>query len=122
MARLLPDRDGRRREIGVSEVANGNGDEFGKTRVLPVNGGSTRRTEMEGQAVTAFGCPRPHRRLTLRRNLFTAEARLVADYGTSAPLACKTTTHGDARGFALDCKFKLSAAAGRVSAVHSRAP
>jgi len=37
-ARLLPNRDGRRGEIRVGEVADGNSDDSGKAFVLPMDG------------------------------------------------------------------------------------
>ena len=58
-----PHCDGRRGEIRVGEVANGNGDVPRKAFALPVDGGAACRTEMKGQRVAAFGCP--HRRGSL---------------------------------------------------------
>jgi Metallo-beta-lactamase superfamily len=46
--RLLPHRDGRRGEIRVGEVADGNSDDSRKAFVLPIDGGAAGRTEMEG--------------------------------------------------------------------------
>src|SRR5258708_15609958 len=49
--RLLPNRDGRRGEIRVGEVADGNSDDSGKAFVLPMDGGAAGRTEMEGSTL-----------------------------------------------------------------------
>ena len=73
---------------------------------------------MKGQRVAAFGCPHPRRSLSGEGDLFAVEARLVADHSARAALTRQAAAHGDARWFALDCKVKLSAAAGRVSGGH----
>src|SRR5262249_38031906 len=122
VARLLPHRDGRRGEIRVGEVADGNGDGSRKAFALPVDGGAARRTEMKGQRVATVGCPQPRRRLTGEGDLLAAEARLVADRGASAALALQAVAHGDARWFALDRKVKLPATAGGASGGHGPAP
>ena len=93
MTRLLPHRDGRRGEIRVGEVADGNSDISEKAFVLPVNGGTACRAEMKGQHVAAFGCPYPRRRFTGDGDLLAGEARLVADHGAGAPLALQAVAH-----------------------------
>src|SRR5262249_42958780 len=100
MACLLPHRDGRRGEIRVGEVADGNGDVSRKAFALPIDGGSACRTETKGQRVAAFSCPRPRCRLTGEGDLLAAEARLVADHGAGAALALQAVAHRDARWFA----------------------
>jgi hypothetical protein len=122
VARLLPHRDGRRGEIRVGEVADGNGDISRKAFALPVDGGAACRTEMKGQGVAAFGCSHPCRSLTGEGDLLAAEARLVANHGAGAALALQAVTHGDARWFALNRKAKLAAVAGGVSGRHGPAP
>ena len=122
MTRLLPHGNGRRGEIRVREVADGNGEQFGKAFVLPVHGGAAGRTEMKGQRVAAFGFARPRRSLAGDRDLLAAEARLVAEHGAGAALALQAVAHGDARRVALDRQVKLPAAAGGVSGGHGSAP
>src|SRR6266853_2023961 len=122
VARLLPHRDGRRGEIRVGEVADGNGDVSRKGFALPVDGGAACRTEMKGERVAAFGCPHPRRSLTGEGDLLAAEARLVADHGAGAALALQAVAHGDARWFAINRKMKLPAAAGGASGDHGSAP
>src|SRR5262245_57003616 len=60
VARFLPNRDARRRESRVREVADGNRDGPREAVVLPVNGRPAVRTEMKGQGVAALSrrCPR----------------------------------------------------------------
>ena len=77
---------------------------------------------MKGQRVAAFGCSCPCTGFAGKSDLFAAEARLVADDSTRAALTRQATAHGNSRGLALDCKVKLSAAAGRVSGGHEWAP
>ena len=112
MARLLPHRNGRRWEIRVGKVANGNGDVSGETVILPENGRAACRAKMKGHRVAAFGRPRPGRSLAGKGDLLQAKARLVADHGPSAALALQAVTQGDARWFALNRDVKLPAAAG----------
>jgi len=121
VARLLPHPDGRRGEIRIGEVADGNGDVSRKAFALPVNGGPARRTEMKGQRVAAFGRPHPRRGLTGEGDLLAAKARLVADHGPGATLALQAVANRDTRWFALNCKLKLTAAAGGASG-HGLAP
>src|SRR5262249_39053113 len=121
MARLLPYRDGRRREIRVGEAADRNSDVSRETFALPVDGRAAYRTEMKGQLVAAFGAPHPRRRLTSKGNLLTGEARLIADHGAGAALALQAVAHGNARWFALDRQVKLPAAAGGAPSGHERA-
>jgi hypothetical protein len=54
-------------------------------------------------------------RVTGEGDLLAAKSRLVAEHGASATLALQAVAHRDARWFALNCKLKLSAAAGGVS-------
>src|SRR5499427_4250914 len=122
MARLLPHRDGRRGEIRVGEVADGNGDVSRKAFALPVDSRAACRTEMKSQRVATFGCPHPRRRLAGEGDLLAAEARLVADRGASAALAFQAVAHGDPQWFALNRKVKLLATAGGVSGGHGPAP
>jgi hypothetical protein len=122
MARLLPHGDGRRWEIWVGEVADGNGDVFRKAFVLPIDGRAACWTEMKGQRVATFGCPHPRRRLTSEGNPLPVEACLIADHGAGAALALQAVAHGDPRWFPLNRKVKLSAAAGGVSSGHGSAP
>src|SRR5262249_20175326 len=119
---VLPHRDGRRGEIWVGEVADGNGDVSKKAFALPVDGGAACRTEIKGQRVATFGCPHPRRRPTGEGDLLAAEARLVADRGASAALALQAVAHRDARWLALNRKVKLPATAGGVSGGHEPAP
>ena len=77
---------------------------------------------MKCQRVVAFGRSCPCTGFTERSDLFAAEARLVADNSARAALTRQATAHRNARGLALDCKVKLSAAAGRVSGGHEWAP
>src|SRR5262245_55800009 len=121
VAGLLPHRDGWRREIRVSEVADGNSDVSGKAFVLPVDGGAACRAKIKGKRVAAFGCPHPRRSFTGDGDLLTGEARLVANHGASAALALQAVAHGDARWFALNRKVKLSAGTGGASC-HRSAP
>jgi hypothetical protein len=81
---LLPHHDDRRREIRVGEVVYGDGDNFGKAFVLPVDGGTAGRTEIESQRVAAFGRPLPRCRVAIEGDLCAAEPRLVADDGAGA--------------------------------------
>jgi hypothetical protein len=62
VACLLPNRDGRRWEIRVGEVAYGNRDHSREAFVLPVHGGAAGWTEIESQRVVAFGRAPPRRR------------------------------------------------------------
>ena len=118
VARLLPHRNGWRREIRVGKVAYGNGDNSWKAFVLPVDGGAAGRTEVESKPVATFGRPRPRRGLTLEGDLLASEPRLVADGSAGATLALQAVTHGDARWFALDCEVKLPATAGGAAGRH----
>jgi hypothetical protein len=120
VARLLPHRDGWRREIRVGEIADGNGNVSRKAFALPVDGGTTDRTEMKGHCVSAVGGPHPRRSLTGEGDLLAAEARLVADHTPGATLALQTVAHRDARWLAIDCKVKLPAVAGGASGGHGR--
>ena len=92
MARLLPHGDGRSGESRVGKVADRNGDMSWKAFAFPVDGGTAGWTEMKGQGVAAFGCPRPNRSLTGKRDLVAAKARLVADHGPGSALALKAVT------------------------------
>jgi len=74
---------------------------------------------MKGEGVAAFGCPRPCRGLAGEGNLLTAKARLIADHGSGAALACQAVTQGDARGLALNGKVQLPAAASGASGGHA---
>jgi hypothetical protein len=69
----------------------------------------------ERSAVAGFGRPHPRRGVAGEGDLLAAEARLIADHGAGAALALQAVAHRDARWFALNCKLKLSAAAGGVS-------
>jgi hypothetical protein len=122
VARLLPDRDGRRGEFRVGEIADGNCDVSGKAVVLPVDCGTACRAEMKGQCVATFGSPRPSRGLTGKGDLVELQTRLVADYGAGAALAFQAVAHGDARWFTLNRQVKLPAAAGGVSGGHGSTP
>ena len=93
MTRLLPYCDGRRREVWVGEIADGNGHHFWKAVVVPVHGGTANRTEMKGQRMTAFGCSRPRRSLAGDVDLLAAKARLIAGHGTGAALARQAVAH-----------------------------
>src|SRR6185369_5235193 len=62
---LLPDRDGRRREIRIGEIADANGNVSRKALALPVNCGTANRAKMKGQRVAA--CPQFHRLAALNR-------------------------------------------------------
>jgi hypothetical protein len=115
MSCFFPNGDRRRGEMGVAEVADRHCDVSGKIFTLPINGGAASRTEVKGQQVAAFGYPPPRRSLSSDGDLFAAEARLVADHGTSAALALQTVAQGDTRWFALNRKVKLPAAAGGAS-------
>ena len=77
VARFLPNRDARRRESRVGEVADGNHDGPREAVVLPVNGRPAGRTKMKGQGVAAFSRPRPRCGLAGDGNLLTLKARLV---------------------------------------------
>jgi hypothetical protein len=78
VARFLPNRDARRRESRVGEVADGNHDGPREAVVLPVDGRAAGRTEMKGQGVAAISRPRPRRGLAGDGNLLTLKARLVS--------------------------------------------
>jgi hypothetical protein len=67
---------------------------------------------MKGHRVAAIGRSLPLRGFTGDGDLVIAEARLVADHGAGASLACQAVAHSVPRGFALDGEVKLSAAAG----------
>jgi hypothetical protein len=102
VARFLPNRDARRRESRVGEVADGNHDGPREAVVLPVDGRPAGRTEMKGQGVAAFSRLRPRRGLAGDGNLLALKARLVAHHGSGAALAGQAVTHRDARWLALD--------------------
>jgi hypothetical protein len=118
VARFLPNRDARRRESRVREVADGNRDGPREAVVLPVNGRPAGRTEMKGQGVAAISRSCPRRGLADDGNLLTLKARLVAHHGSGAALAGQTVTHRDARWLALDRQVQLPAAASGASAGH----
>ncbi len=119
VARLLPHRDGRRREIRVGEVADGNNDISRKTFAFPIDGGSAGRAEVKGHDTPAFGRPLPRCRLASEDDLIGPKARLVADDGAGTALASQAVAHGDTRWFTFDRKVKLPAAAGGVSDSHA---
>jgi len=122
VARLLPHRDDRRREIWVGEVAYGNGDNSRKTFILPVDSGAAGRTEMESQRIAALGRSFPRHRFAVDGDLLAAEPRLVADDGASAALALQAMAHRDAQWLALSREVKLSATAGGASGRHRIGP
>src|SRR5262245_24513912 len=122
VARFLPNRDARRRESWVGEVADGNHDGPREAVVLPVDSRPAGRTEMKGQGVATFSRPCPRRRLAGDGNLLALKARLIAHHGSGAALAGEAVTHRNARWLALDRQMQLAAAARRASAGHELSP
>src|SRR6516165_4380173 len=96
MACLLPNRDDRRREIWVGEVAYGHRDNSRKSFVLKVDSRAAGRTEIASQRIAAFARPLPRCRCTIEGDLLAAEPRLVADDGAGAALALQAMAHPDA--------------------------
>ena len=70
---------------------------------------------MKGHDVAAVCRPFPRRGFSGNRHLLISEARLVADHGAGASLACQAVAQGIARGFAFDREVKLTATAGGVA-------
>ena len=96
MACLLPNRDDRRREIWVGEVAYGHGDNSRKSFVLKVDSRAAGRTEIASQCIAAFARPLPRRRCTIEGDLLAAEPRQVADDRAGAALALEAMANPDA--------------------------
>jgi len=87
VAAFLPHRDGRWREIGIGEGTDGDGDNFGKAGVLPVDRGAAYRAEAIREDIAALGLARPLGGLAGKGDLVPMVARLVADHGARATLA-----------------------------------
>jgi hypothetical protein len=64
VAFLLPHSDRRCREFRIGEATDGASDVSGKAFALPIDSGAACWTEMKGQRVAAFSCPRPRSSLT----------------------------------------------------------
>ena len=96
MACLLPNRDDRRREIWVGEVAYGYGDNSRKSFVLKVDSRAAGRTEMASQRIAALARPLPRCRSTIKGDLLAAEPRQVTHDGAGAALALEAIAYPDA--------------------------
>ena len=96
MACLLPNRDDRRREIWVGEVAYGHGDNSRKSFVLKVDSRAAGRTEIASQRIAAFARPLPRCRCAIEGDLLAAEPRQVADDGAGAALALEAMANPNA--------------------------
>src|SRR5262249_7132945 len=96
MARLLPNREHRRRKIRLGEVADGHGDNSWKGSMLKVDRGAAGRTEMASQRIAAFALSLPRGRGAVEGDLLAAESRKVAEDGAGAALALEAMASPDA--------------------------
>src|SRR6185295_9126781 len=122
VAGFLPVGEGGRREGGVGEGADGDGDIARKALAIPVDGGAAHGVDVVGEHDAAFGLARPRGGLAGEGDLLAAEARLVAEDGAGAALALQTVAHGDAHRLAGDGEVELPAAAGGAAGGHGLAP
>lgn len=122
MARLLPHRDLRRRELRIGESTDRDDDDVAEALALPVDRRAADRAEVEGHLAAALGDARPLRGLARDADLTGGKARLIADHRAGAALAREAMAHRHPRRLARDGEMELAAVAGGVAGGHRGSP